>query len=205
MGLAASGSKEQRWTHRSLTRSRCTHEIPSLHVQKRIGIFWFTAVGEETEQSPPGGWPNWTEAGWIIHGTQTLLRAPATVSLHRLLWGTCSEKNEILQISAYMLKKKIKISLLLSQQDSFRSHWCWERLSLPEVEGDYKSSGCQLRCSVPRRLICWLISPKHVLGEPWGQQNTICRARSLIRSRSGTRLVPATPGTGRLVPETFCN
>lgn len=122
------------------------------------------------------------------HRRCCVLLAPSAYTGSSLVSGTCSEENEILKISAYRFKKPI--SSLLPERDSFRSHWCWERFSLSEGKGDYKSSGSQQRCSVPRRLVCWLISPKHVFGELWGQQNTICRARSLIRSRSGTRLLP---------------
>jgi len=77
-----------------------------------------------------------------------------------------------------------------TELDSLMSQGCWERCTPSEVKGDYERSASLQRCSVPRRLICRLIYPEHAFGELQGQQNTICRAESLIKRRSGTRLLP---------------
>lgn len=117
-----------------------------------------------------------------------------------LLWSQmCTQKGLALKNTVYMFKKNPKndqptpnqtTSSHLTELGSLMSHWCWECCAPSEVKGDYKCSASQQRCSVPRRLICWLIYPKCAFGEWRGQQNTICRARSLIKGRSGTRLLP---------------
>lgn len=82
------------------------------------------------------------------------------------------------------------VSSHITELDSLMSHWCWERCTPSEVKGDYKCSASRQRCSAPRGLICQLIYPEHAFGELRGQQNTICRAQSLIKWRSGTCLLP---------------
>lgn len=111
-----------------------------------------------------------------------------------LVSGVHSERTDALK-TVYQNKKPQTISSL-TELNSFRSHWCWECCTPSEVRGDYECSASQQRCSVPRRLICRLIYPERALGELRGQQNTICRARSLIKRRSGTRLLPTTATSG---------